>query len=182
MAKLLCLGSRTIIQRNFMKKYLSPRYLNLFGFICCAGLLLTAFYFQYVKGLEPCPLCMAQRIAFYGAALFFLLSAIHNPALTVRRIYAGLTLFFSFFGIGLASRQLWLQSLPEDQVPACGPGLEYMMDVLPWTEVVSVMLRGTGDCAEVQWTFLSLSIPGWSFVAFCGFALISLMLLRRQPI
>ena len=102
--------------------------------------------------------------------------------MTGRRVYACCTLFFRLAGIGLASRQLWLQSLPEDQVPACGPGLEYMMDVLPWTEVVSVMLRGTGDCAEVQWTFLSLSIPGWSFVAFSGFVLISLLLLRRQPI
>ncbi len=125
---------------------------------------------------------MAQRIVIYAAGLFFLIAALHNPALTGRRIYAALTLFFSFAGIGLASRQLWLQSLPKDRVPACGPGLEYMMDVLPWTEVVSIMLRGTGDCAEVQWTFLSLSIPGWSFIAFCGFVLISLMLLKRQPI
>lgn len=124
---------------------------------------------------------MAQRIAFYGAGLFFLAGALHNPQLTGRRIYSALVVVFCLAGIGLASRQLWLQSLPPDQVPACGPGLEYMMEVLPWSEIVSVMLRGTGDCAKVHWTFLSLSIPGWTFVAFIGLAGLSLFNTRRRP-
>lgn len=165
-----------------MRILTAPRSLNLIGFGACTALILTAFYFQYMMDLEPCPLCMAQRIAIYASGTVFLISALHNPAITAQRIYAGLSLLFSLGGIGLASRQLWLQSLPEDQVPACGPGLEYMMEVLPWTEVVSVMLRGTGDCAEVMWTFLGLSIPGWTFIAFCGLAGISLMLFRKRSI
>lgn len=125
---------------------------------------------------------MAQRIAFYASGIIFLIAAIHNPTPLGQRIYASLTLFFSLGGMALASRQLWLQSLPEDQVPACGPGLEYMMEVLPWAEIVSVMLRGTGDCAKVQWTFLSLSIPGWTFIAFLSLVIISLMLFKRRSI
>ena len=165
-----------------MRISITPRQLNLLAFVFCAALILTAFYFQYVKDLEPCPLCMAQRIAFYTSGLIFLLAAIHGPAIVMQRIYAGLTLLFSLGGVALASRQLWLQSLPEDQVPACGPGLEYMLEVLPWSEIVSVMLRGTGDCAKVQWTFLNLSIPGWTFIAFIGLAIISLMLFKRRSI
>ncbi len=160
----------------------APRQLNLIAFLFCATLILTAFYFQYIMGLEPCPLCMAQRIAFYASGIIFLIAAIHNPTPLGQRIYASLTLFFSLGGMALASRQLWLQSLPEDQVPACGPGLEYMMEVLPWAEIVSVMLRGTGDCAKVQWTFLSLSIPGWNFIEFLSIVIISLMLFKRRSI
>lgn len=165
-----------------MRLLTAPRHLNLAGFTLCALLLLTAYYFQYALDMEPCPLCMTQRLAFYACGLLFLGAAVHHPQLTGQRIYAGLTLLFSLFGAAVASRQLWLQSLPEDQVPACGPSLDYMLEVLPWADILSVMLRGSGDCAEVQWVFLGLSIPGWSLVAFAALALVSLILLRWRPI
>lgn len=165
-----------------MRLLTAPRHLNLAGFTLCTLLLLTAYYFQYALDMEPCPLCMTQRLAFYACGLLFLGAAVHHPRLTGQRIYAGLTLLFSVFGAAVASRQLWLQSLPEDQVPACAPSLDYMLEVLPWADILSVMLRGSGDCAEVQWVFLGLSIPGWSLVAFVTLAIVSLILLRRRPI
>lgn len=158
------------------------RSLNLLGFAGCTGLILTAFWFQYVMGLEPCPLCMAQRIMIYVSGILFLAAAIHNPAIVAQRIYAGFIMLFSLGGIGLASRQVWLQSLPADQVPACGPGLDYMLDVLPWAEILAVMVRGTGDCAKIQWTFLGLSIPGWCLVAFIGMVVLCLIQMRQRPI
>lgn len=160
----------------------NPRPLNFFGLACCIGLIAFAFYMQYVQGLEPCPLCMMQRIVIYALATLFLIAGIHNPQRVGQRIYGTFITLISLAGTGFASRQLWLQSLPPEEVPACGPSLEYMIDVLPWTEVLSVMMRGTGDCAEVQWTFLSLSIPGWTLLAFIFFALLGLMQWRRQPI
>lgn len=123
-----------------------------------------------------------QRIVIYALATLFLIAGIHNPQRVGQRIYGTFITLISLAGTGFASRQLWLQSLPPEEVPACGPSLEYMIDVLPWTEVLSVMMRGTGDCAEVQWTFLSLSIPGWTLLAFIFFALLGLMQWRRQPI
>ena len=159
-----------------------PRTLNFFGLAACIALIATAFYFQYVKELEPCPLCMMQRIVIYVLSALFLIAALHRPQLTGQRIYATLICLVSLAGAGFASRQLWLQSLPPEEVPACGPSLDYMLDVLPWSEIVSVMMRGTGDCAEVQWTFLSLSIPGWTLLAFIIFALLGLMQWQRQPI
>ena len=122
-----------------------------------------------------------QRIMIYASACVFLIALAHRPK-RGHRIYASLIVLLNLGGAALASRQLWLQSLPADQVPACGPGLDYMLDVLPWTEIISVMIRGTGDCAEVQWTFLTLSIPGWSLIVFLAFALLGLMQWWRKPI
>lgn len=160
---------------------LQPRPLNLIGLAACIGLIGSAFYLQYVEGLDPCPLCMMQRIIIYILALIFLIASLHKPQVIGQRLYACLITLVSLAGIGFASRQLWLQSLPPDQVPACGPSLDYMIDVLPWTEVLSVMMRGTGDCAKIAWTFLSLSIPGWTLVAFIIFSVLGLMQWCRQP-
>jgi len=164
-----------------IKSLLTFRNLCLLGLLACIGLIATAFYMQYVMGLEPCPLCMMQRIVIYFTGLLFLLGWIINP-LRGQWIFSALIVLTNAGGIGLASRQLWLQSLPEDQVPACGPGLDYMLEVLPWREIVTVMLQGTGDCAKVQWTFLGLSIPGWTLFCFIGFIAIGLMLWVRKPI
>ena len=155
----------------------SPRTLNALGFLACALLLAYAYYLQFIEGLEPCPLCMAQRVAVGALGIVLLIATLHNPAVPGRRVYAVLTFLCAAAGAALAGRQVWLQSLPADQVPACGPGLEYMFEAFPLSEVVLMMIQGTGDCAKVDWTFLGLSIAGWTlvwFVAFMGFALFQL--------
>lgn len=158
---------------------LSFRTLTSLGAAACALLLAFAYYLQYVQGLEPCPLCMAQRIAVILLGVVLLIAALHNPATIGRRLYACLALIAALGGAALAGRQLWLQSLPEDRVPACGPGLDYMLEVFPLSEVLLMMIQGTGDCAKVDWTFLGLSIAGWTFVWFSIFALAALYLLWR---
>ncbi|MBS8241887.1 disulfide bond formation protein B [Marinobacter lipolyticus] len=135
-------------------------------FVVCAALLGVAFYMEHVMGLEPCPLCWLQRFGFMGAGLVSLLAVLHNPRGFGIRVYGLLMALTAGAGLAVAGRQLWLQSLPEDQVPACGPSVDYMLDVLPLTEVLTTALRGTGDCAEVVWRFLGLSIPGWTAVFF----------------
>jgi disulfide bond formation protein DsbB len=135
-------------------------------FCVCVALLAVAFYMEYVMGLEPCPLCWLQRYAFLAVALVSLLAAIHDPVGLGGRIYGFFLALFAGAGLGLAGRQLWLQSLPEDQVPACGPSVDYLLDILPLFEVLSVAVKGTGDCAKVLWSFLGLSIAGWTAVFF----------------
>src|SRR5690606_826867 len=95
------------------------------------------------------------------------------------RIYGFLLALFAGTGLALAGRQLWLQSLPPDQVPACGPSVDYMLEVLPWTEVLTTAIRGTGDCAEVVWRFRGLSIPGWTAVFFSLLVVVGLVMLFR---
>lgn len=146
-----------------------------------AGLMGFAFYLEDVKGLEPCPLCMAQRVVFVGLAVVFVLAAAVNPRPGGRRIAVTIPIFvFCIAGMALAARQLYLQSLPPEVAASlsCGMGLEFMLDAYPFWEVVTMTLKGTGDCAEVQWVFLGLSIPGWTFVAFTGFALLAAWMIR----
>jgi disulfide bond formation protein DsbB len=146
----------------------NPRITFLLVFLAVVFLLGAAFYLEYVQGLEPCPLCITQRIMLLGVGLVSLIAFLHNPATIGRRFYGLLVSLWALGGLYFAGRQLWLQSLPEDQVPACGPGISYMIDAFPVGQVIKTLLTGDGNCAEVQWTWLGLSIPGWSAVGFTG--------------
>ena len=95
-----------------------------------------------------------------------LLAVIHNPARVGRRIYGALVGLFAAFGAAVAGRHLWLQNLPPEQVPECGPGLNYMLETMPLTDALSKVFLGSGSCAEVHWTFIGLSMPGWTLVWF----------------
>ncbi|RRJ82463.1 disulfide bond formation protein B [Aestuariirhabdus litorea] len=158
------------------------RSLYLLAALCCAALIGAALVMEHLLGLEPCPLCIMQRLVVISLGVLFLIVALHNPGGKGYKRYALISLLTSAGGMALAIRQLWLQSLPPEEVPACAPPLEYMLESFPLIEVLEFMLSGTGDCAEVQWVFLGLSIPGWTLVAFSGFALFSLYeLLRSRP-
>ena len=149
-------------------------------FVVCASLLGFGLYLEHVVGLEPCPLCVFQRIAYIVVALVALIAAIHNPQKLFEKIYTGLMLIASLCGAGIAGRQVWLQHLPEDKIPECGPGLEYMLDVFPLADALKMVLSGSGECAEVQWTFLSFSIAEWSILCFVGLTVASLIMFFRQ--
>ncbi|WP_394180818.1 disulfide bond formation protein B [Marinomonas posidonica] len=150
------------------------RFHGLIAFIAFA-LLGVAFYMEYEMGLEPCPLCMLQRIMFFGVGVISLISALLD-SVKIRRVCAWLVVVFSILGAALAIRHLYLQHLPEDQLPACLPGLSYMFEVFPWQEIMQAMIMGTGECGDVVWTFMGLSIPGWTLVAFVGMAIINGMI------
>lgn len=150
------------------------------GFLACAGLLGWAFWLQYGEGLEPCPLCMFQRMVFVVIALIFLVGTFHEPGRVGAWVYAFLLLIASGAGAALAGRQVWLQSLPKDQVPACGMGLSYMIDTMPFVDVIRRVLEGTGECAEKAWVFLGLSIAGWTLAIFVAIAFIGIALVRRD--
>jgi disulfide bond formation protein DsbB len=153
------------------------RWLFAAGVMFCLALLAVALYFQHVMGLEPCPLCIFQRIFVMTLGAVMLLAAIHNPRHIGRRVYGGLVLVVAGLGVGVAGRHVWLQSLPADQVPACGPGLDYLLDAFPLLDALKLVFQGSGECAEVQWTFLGLSIPGWTLVMFSAVAVFGLILL-----
>ena len=137
-------------------------------FIISIVALASAFFIEHVLSHEPCNLCILQRVAVIATALIALVAAIHDPAVNGIKTYAGFGMLASATGAGVSGRQLWLQSLPPEQVPACGPSLDYLIDVFPLTEVLSMVLAGDGDCAEVVWSFLGISIPGWTLVGFFG--------------
>jgi disulfide bond formation protein DsbB len=153
---------------------------NLLIFIGCAIAMSVAFYMQYQMNLEPCPLCMTQRIFVIATGSVAMIAFIHASIGQHYRFYNGLTLLTAITGGGFSMRQLYLQSLPPEQAPACGPGLGYMLDNFPFMKALEIMLKGDGNCAEVMWTFMGLSIPGWTLVAFAGLAAISIFQLVRK--
>ena len=160
---------------------LPPRRIAYFlGFAVCASLMAYALYLQYAEGLEPCPLCVFQRICVIAMGLVFLIAGMQNPRRMGATVYAVLLLLIGGAGVALAARQVWLQSLPKDQVPACGMGLNYMLDTLPFTDVLRKVFEGSGECAEKGWELLHLTIPGWTLVFFVAMIVASLALVRRD--
>ena len=162
----------------------NPRQGYLAGFLVCAGLIGFALYLQYVKGEDPCPLCMLQRIGFIALGVVFLVAALHNPGRVGAWIYAAVLALFAGTGAAVAGRQVWLQSLPKNMVPECGPGLDFILERFPLRKALDMVLRGSGECAERGWTFLGLTIAGWSLVWFVALAVLAIGLavwtLRRH--
>jgi disulfide bond formation protein DsbB len=161
---------------------MNKRIAYLLGALICAALLGFGLYLQHVEGLEPCPLCVFQRVAFIALGLVFVVAALHGPGKTGAAVYALLGGLFALTGAGIAARHVWLQSLPPDQVPACGPGLSYMLEQYAVTRMLEKVLSGSGECAEAGWRFLGLTIPGWSLLWFVllGVALVWLAMRSRR--
>jgi disulfide bond formation protein DsbB len=155
------------------------------GFLVIASIVGMAFalYLEHVQGLEPCPLCVFQRVGLMGLGIISLVALIHNPSSAWgKRLYALLGSLSILWSAGVAARHVWLQNLPPDQVPSCGPGLNYLIDALPLKNVLAQVLTGSGECAVIDWTFLGQSLPVWSLVFFTILAVASLwQLLRRYP-
>lgn len=153
--------------------WLDRRMVNGYCALACGGLLAYALYAQHGLGLEPCPLCVFQRVAVLALGFVFLAAYAHNPGPGGARLYGGLAVLAAGGGIAFAWRQLWLQGLPADQVPECGPGLNFIMDVFPFWEAVKMVFQGSGDCAKIDWTFLGLSMAGWVLISLVGLASIA---------
>jgi len=155
---------------------------NLLGFLACACLLAYAYYAQYVMHLEPCPLCIFQRIGIFGLGVMFLIATIHEPAAFGRRVYAALLSLLALATVGIALRHLYIQSLPPDAVPACGASLDFMLKVFSLSEVLVKVLTGSGECAKVTWEFLGLAMPAWVLISAIALGAWGLWVnLRRQP-
>jgi disulfide bond formation protein DsbB len=161
---------------------MTARLGNFCAFAACAALLAYAYYAQYFLHLEPCPLCIFQRVGVFVLGLVFLLATVHDPVSWGRRVYALLVALASLATIGVAGRHLYIQSLPPDAVPACGASLSYMMKVFALNEVLVKVLTGSGECARITWSFLGLSMPGWVLIAALALGIYGVWgNLRRQP-
>jgi disulfide bond formation protein DsbB len=183
MARPLWPVNRQLLFQGFHNMLFSYRTLNALGFLACLGGMAFALWLQS-QGLEPCPMCIFQRVAMMGAGAFFLIAALHGPRSSgFRGTYLVLTALCTLAGAGIAARHVWLQSLPPDQVPACGPTLDYLMQIFPLTEVVTMILKGDGNCAKISGQWLGITLPGWTLIAFVGLSVWAFLipLLARKP-
>ncbi len=143
--------------------------------VVVASMLFAIYYLEGVLYLDPCPLCLIDRGILIAIAAICLLALVHNSQGIMRWIYTGLTSLFCALGIAVASRHIWLQGLPPDQVPECGPDLAYMMQVFPLSDVIKRVFTGSGQCAEISWTFLGLTIPQQTLLLFIVLLIMSLI-------
>lgn len=158
----------------------STRQLFLLAFLGCLALLGVALYLEHAVGLAPCPLCHVQRFAVVLFALVCLFAAMHNPKRCGQRIYAFFAGLAAAFGIATAGRQIWLQGLPEDQLPSCLPPFEFMLEAFPLQDIISKMLHGTADCAEINWTLLGFNLAELSMLSFIIMLMFSLFIAVRK--
>lgn len=145
---------------------MSFRLFSVLGLLATAGAMAFALWLEHAQGLEPCPLCVFQRVAMIAVGAVFLLAALHGPTGAGQWVYGGLVWLSGGAGAGIAGRHVWLQSLPEDQVPACGPTLDFLVDAMPIWDVVTTVLRGDGNCAEIDAAWLGISLPAWTLLGF----------------
>jgi disulfide bond formation protein DsbB len=161
---------------------MTARKANALGFLACVALLGYAYYAQFVMHLEPCPLCIFQRLGLFAVGVVFALAALQDPAGWGRRVYAALIALAALATAGVAARHLYIQSLPSGSVPACGASLDFMLKVFPLTDVLVKVLTGSGECAKITWRFLGLSMPGWVLIAALALGAWGLWAnLRRRP-
>jgi disulfide bond formation protein DsbB len=144
---------------------MNVRLANALGALACAGLMAYALYVQHGLGLEPCPLCILQRLAVIALGGIFLVAALHPAGAVGRRVYGILLALVALAGSGVAGRHVWLTTLPPERLPACGPGLDFMLESFPLQETLAMVLSGSGECANVDWRFLGLSIPAWVLIS-----------------
>ena len=163
----------------------SYRSLAFIGLLTCtASMLFAVLYLENILYLDPCPLCILDRVVIIALGIVFLIALLHGPRTIFTKVYGFLGIVLSSIGIALASRHIWLQNLPKDQVPECGPDLYYMLDTLPLFDVLKKTLTGSGSCAEISWTFANLTIPEQTLILFVFLLILSVIqtLRSRKPV
>lgn len=154
---------------------MNRRALNALGFLAAGGMMGYALYAEHQLLMEPCPLCVFQRMAVIGLGAVFLLAALHHPTgRGGRGAYAALIAVTAAAGAGVAGRHIWLQNLPADEVPACGPGFGYIIDSFPLSDALRLIFTGSGECATIDWSFLGLSMPAWVLICVAGLGAVGL--------
>lgn len=156
---------------------------NLVGFLIVCSLMGYALYSEHVLGLVACPLCIFQRLAMIGLGIIFILAFFAQlTPLIVSRLLGLLGFIIAGIGLSIAARHVYIQNLPPELVPTCGPGLDYLMDAFPLLEALTLIMTGSGECAEVSWRFLGVSMPGWVLVwfGFLGFYVLTVNWKRSE--
>jgi disulfide bond formation protein DsbB len=159
-----------------LNRILAGRTGYFLGSIASFGLVGFALYIQQKHGLEPCPLCISQRIAFMALGVVFLVAALHNPGQIGRRVYGVLQFVAAAAGAGIAARHIWIQANPDKVMSECGVGFDYLFESFPMQRALQLVFQGTGECSTIDWTWLGMTIPQLSLLAFSLLGLYAILL------
>ncbi len=151
-----------------IQKIFSGKSGYLMGFVACFGIVILALVIQTIYKLEPCPLCITQRMFFMGLGVLFLIGAFIKPTSLLQKIFTGLQVLAALGGAGWAMRHWYLQANKESMIADCGVGFDYMFENFPLEKMFKLIFKGTGDCAAIDWTFLGLTLPQLGLISFVG--------------
>ena len=151
-----------------IQKIFSGKSGYLMGFVACFGIVISALVIQTVYKLEPCPLCITPRMFFMGLGVLFLMGAFIKPATLLKKIFTVLQVLTALGGAGWAMRHWYLQANKESMIADCGVGFDYMFENFPLKKMFTLIFKGTGDCAAIDWTFLGLTLPQLGLISFAG--------------
>ena len=163
-----------------IRQMLSGKKGYLLGFVACFATVGLALLIQTKYNLDPCPLCISQRMVFMGLGLLFLIAAFIKPETIASKIFTILQILTALGGAGIAIRHWWIQAHHDTMVVDCGVGFDYMFENFPLKKMFTLIFKGSGDCAVIDWTFLGLSLPQLSLITFIGFAIYAVYLARRK--
>jgi len=158
-----------------LRNLLAGRAGYVLGFLASFGLVAFAIYIQTRDNIDPCPLCISQRIVYLGLGVAFLWAALHNPVGLWRKLYGALQFVIAAVGAGIALRHIWIQRNPDQVMSECGAGFDYLFERFPLQKALQLIFQGTGECSAIDWTLLGFTIPELSLVAFMmlgGYALL----------
>jgi disulfide bond formation protein DsbB len=162
-----------------MTQFLKSRWADVCGFFFSFSLVILALYIQTANQLEPCPLCISQRIIFMALGLAFLLSAFLRQRI-LQFVLAGAQILIALGGVGVALRHWWIQAHKGQMWVDCGVGFDYMFDNFPLKKMLTLIFRGTGDCANIDWTLLGLTLPQLALIAYLGLALYAGLMIKAR--
>lgn len=157
-------------------KLLQGRIPYFLGAAASFGLVGLAIFLQVRNNLDPCPLCISQRIAFMALGVTFLLAALHNPAGLWRKLHGLLQLGAAVTGATVAARHIWVQAHPGQTMSECGVGFDYMIHQFPMSKAVRLIFQGTGECSVIDWTLFGITIPELSLIAFITMGIYAIVL------
>ncbi len=163
-----------------MMKLTSIRASYFLGFAACLAIFLYSLYLQFNVGIQPCALCVLQRIVLVSIGLVFFLGSLFRVHKIAHIALGLLTTLLSVLGVALAGRQVWIQHFPGQSGDTCGASLQYMLKVLPFTEVLKNIFQGSAECTQIGWRFLSISLSEWSLFWFVIFLILSLWQLTKK--
>ena len=165
-----------------LKNLLSGKSGYIVGGIACFATVALALVIQTKYNLEPCPLCITQRMFFMGLGVLFLIGAFIKPASLLQKIFTFLQVATALGGAGWAIRHWYLQAHKGEIIADCGVGYDYMWDNFPLKKMFTLIFKGTGDCAAIDWTFLGLTLPQLALITFLGFGAYAIWLMKAKPV
>ncbi|MDP3608519.1 MAG: disulfide bond formation protein B [Methylophilus sp.] len=167
---------------SFLLRLTQGKLGYLLGFALCFGIVALALVIQTTYQLEPCPLCISQRMVFMGLGVLFLIAAFVPPKTVINTILMGLQVITALGGAGVAIRHWYLQANKESMIADCGVGFDYMFENFPLEKAFKLLFRGTGDCAAIDWTLLGLTLPQLALISFVAFAAYAIWLWKRSAV